>query len=394
MTKAAVATSLKADIAKATKEVVDAATMGMGADKAILCIVYAGVAHDQAKLHASLREALPGVPIVGASSQGVSSAKHTLETDRFVAIALLYSDTVKVKVASVASITQDPHSSGLALAQGLGLPTSGASTTLLWYDPLGGVNAKEVLRGLASGGHQHVYGGASGQPWGSMVRTFQYADGVVHTEGAVAVLIDGLMPVAELTHGAEAIGLTLQATRTEGNLVLELNGRPALDVWCEQLGVSAERNVDNTANWALGIRPPEDGPYEGLITRAPFALDHARRALVFQAPIPEGADVQVCVRTQSAVLGGAHAMGTRLAAALVGKHKVLALGFECGARPGPFLGKELAATETCDIQAKLPDNLPWLGMYAWGEIAPVAGVSEFHNFTFPLCVLCEPGTVS
>jgi hypothetical protein len=223
-----------------------------------------------------------------------------------------------------------------------------------------------------------------------MVRTFQYFNDSVLTSGAVAVAIDGLTPVAELTHGAEAIGLAMHATRTDGNTVLELDGRPALDVWCEQLGVAARLEVGNTANWALGIRPSGDGPYEGLITRAPFAFDHERGALVFQAPIPEGAEVQICIRTQNAVLGGARAMGTRLADALVGKRKVLALGSECGARPAPFLGRELAALEISEMQSKLPKSLPWLGMYAWGEIAPIGGCSEFHNFTFPLCVLCEP----
>jgi hypothetical protein len=394
MTKATVATSLKADIAKATQEVVATATAGMIGQQPILCIVYAGVAHDQVRLIESLCAALPGVPMVGASSQGVSVSETTFEADRFVGIALLYSDTVRVTVASVPSIAHDAYASGLALAKGLGKAQSESSTTLLWYDPLGGVNAEDVLRGMKDGGHNTVYGGASGQPWGRMVRTFQYADSAVFTDGAVAVLIDGLIPVAELTHGAEAIGLSLRATRTDGNAVLELNGRPALDVWCEQLGVSAEREVENSANWALGVRPPENGPYEGLITRAPMTLDHARKALIFQAHIPEGSDVQVCIRTQSAVLGGANAMGTRLAAALVGKRDILALGFECGARPAPFLGRELAAIEISDIQGKLRRSLPWLGMYAWGEIAPVAGVSEFHNFTFPLCVLCEPNAAS
>jgi small ligand-binding sensory domain FIST len=32
-------------------------------------------------------------------------------------------------------------------------------------------------------------------------------------------------------------------------------------------------------------------------------------------------------------------------------------------------------------------DAPWLGMLAWGEIAPVGGEPAFHNYTYPLVVL-------
>ena len=81
------------------------------------------------------------------------------------------------------------------------------------------------------------------------------------------------------------------------------------------------------------------------------------------------------------------AMATRLREAIGPATPVLALGFECGARPEPFLGHDLAHKEVCDIQRAIGADIPWLGMYAWGEIAPIGEVSYFHNYTFPLCVL-------
>lgn len=385
MTKASIGFSTKADLDRAVTEVLTDAP-----ERPILALVYAGIAHDQEALSRALRAALPGVPLVGASTQGVTTLGRSYEADRFIAVALFASETVGVRRAGVADITIAPRDAGRALAAGMGPPPTGPSTTLLFYDPLGGADVTELLGGLAEGGYPLIYGGASGQPWATMVRTYQYCDEDVYTKGAVAVTLDGLEPVAELTHGAEAIGLELRATRTAGNVVLELDERPALDVWCEQLGIDPARDVENTANWALGVVPDGPAPYEGVVTRAPFGFDQASRALIFQAPIASGSSVQVCVRTHPAVLNGAAAMAERLAAALVGRRPVLALSFECGARPAPFLGADLAETEIIGIQDRLPSDLPWLGMYAWGEIAPVGGKSDFHNYTFPLCVLCEP----
>ena len=77
------------------------------------------------------------------------------------------------------------------------------------------------------------------------------------------------------------------------------------------------------------------------------------------------------------------------AARLHGKAPILALSFECGARPRPFLGDEKALEEVRRIQASIGTDIPWLGMYPWGEIAPKAGRSSFSNFQFPLLVLCE-----
>ncbi|MCE9580306.1 MAG: FIST C-terminal domain-containing protein [Deltaproteobacteria bacterium] len=392
MTRAIAAVSTRAELRRAIAEVLD--PHGVAHDPPVLCLAYAGVAHDQAALLAALGAALPGTVIAGASSQGATLPGRALEADRFLAVLLLWSDRVTVRRAAVPAIGPDGFAAGQALAAGLGAPPAGPSTTLVFFDPLGGVDTAALCAGLAAGGYRRVYGGGAGQPWGRMVRTYQYAGTEVYTAGAVALTLDGLEAVADLTHGAEAIGLELVATRTEGNRVLELDGRPALDVWTEQLGVHPDGHVEHTANWALGVHPPAGVAYEGLLTRPPFAFDAAARALVFQAAIPTGARVQVCVRTRRAILDGAAAMGARLAGALVGRRPVAALAFEGGSRPAPFLSGEVASAVRADVQRQLPAGLPWLGRYAWGELAPLGDRTELHTYAFPVCILCEPGEPS
>jgi small ligand-binding sensory domain FIST len=81
-------------------------------------------------------------------------------------------------------------------------------------------------------------------------------------------------------------------------------------------------------------------------------------------------------------------MAGRLRERLADRTPLLALSFECAARARPFLGEELTRRELARMQAILGERLPWLGMYAWGEIAPVGDRTYFHNYTLPLGVVC------
>ena len=355
-----------------------------------LLIAYSGVAYDQHELFRALRD-VSGAPVVGGSSQGVSIPGKSVEQARFLGVAAI--SGVSCSVAGVDNIIE-ASSAGRELARGLGPAPSRPHATLLYYDPLCGANVQDLLDALADSGFPSIYGAATGQPWGKLVRTWQFLGDRVAEQGAAAVVIHDLELVADLTHGAEAVGLELTVTKADGNEVQEIDGRPALDVWCEQLGIeSVVMHQVNIANWALGVEPPDGEVYEGLITRAPFAFDEEKRALIFQAPITQGSRVQVCMRGDDKVYEGAMAMAKRMERALQGKDPILALGFECGARP-PFLGTERAAEEICSMQAVIGADIPWLGNYAWGEIAPIGSRTHFHNFTFPLCVLVHPAGIT
>jgi hypothetical protein len=72
---------------------------------------------------------------------------------------------------------------------------------------------------------------------------------------------------------------------------------------------------------------------------------------------------------------------------LRGRRPWAVLGFECGARTSPFLGEAGTLQENLALQATVASDVPWIGMMAWGEIAPAAGRPAFHNYTYPLLVL-------
>lgn len=357
----------------------------------IIAIVYSTVLYNHRQLLAGIRSVLGDVPLVGCSTQGISRTGGVDEIERVVGVAVLSGPGITAHVAKVEGIASDPEGSGRKLAQQLPAEQEGCPL-FVWYDPLTGTNVEALLNGLSSAGRKQVIGGGAGQLWGPIHRTFQFFGDEVCGDSIVGLHLDGVRILYDLTHGTEPLGLELTVTDAESNVLKRIDDQPALQVWAEQLGGGRENNVDDTAAWALGVQLPdgESAGYEGPITRAVFGFRSETQEIVLQAPIPMGTRVQLCHRTQAAVYDRAIEMAHRLRRRMEGRSPLLALSFECAARPRPFLGDEIAAAEVKTMQAILGTELPWLGYYAWGEIAPIGVRSYFHNYTFPLAVLVAP----
>ncbi|HEU4403683.1 MAG TPA: FIST N-terminal domain-containing protein [Polyangiaceae bacterium] len=362
----------------------------------LVAIAYATVSYDQREIVRGVRSALPGVRLVGASAQGISRAGAVEEIDRVVGVALVRSARVGARAARVAGVSADSAGAGRALAEALragGRGPADDEPVIVWYDPLARINVDALLGGLAEGGFPRVVGGGAGQPFGPTYKTYQYFDGEVLSDAAVALWLPGARLALGLSNGVEPVGFEVTVTDAFENAIRGLDGQPALDVWVEQFGGDGTHG-HNSAAWAFGLPVPEPlrDAYEGPIPRGFFGFDEKTREILLQAPIPPGTVVQVCHRTPRAVFDRAVEMGRRLKARLGGERPFLALSFECAARPAPFLGTARALEEVKQIQAELGPGLPWLGTYAWGEIAPIGPRSYVHNFTFPLCVVCDaPG---
>ena len=67
-----------------------------------------------------------------------------------------------------------------------------------------GANIQVLIDGLGEGGYTNLIGGASGQPWGPLAKTYQYFDGGVMNDSAVALKLTGVKSaIWETTHGVE-----------------------------------------------------------------------------------------------------------------------------------------------------------------------------------------------
>ena len=353
--------------------------------------------HDLAALLEGVRSRIPAeVTVCGCSSQGVV-ARNFFREDGFLAGAIGLGDPALVAVSAQAQDIQlDTIEKARAMARSLAdAPGGPPSAVILYYDPLSRVDVPTLIEGFRQVlPGSVVVGGGAGQPWGPMVKTYQLLGDTVSSGACVALGLSG--PFGVLTarsSGAESTGISMAVTRAEGNHLLEIDGQPALDVWLDMVGRDrSTNNVDDTAAWAVGVRNATDAPVDGeeqWTIMAAFGFDAERRSVILQGSVREGAQVLFHHRTVSAVSEGTQAMAERMRGRLAGRRAVAVLTFECGARVGPFLGQHESQLENKRLQDTMAPEAAWLGMLAWGEIAPSPVTSAFCNYTFPLLVLTE-----
>jgi hypothetical protein len=355
-----------------------------------LVMTYLTVNHDQPSYLRGMRERVGAkVPMLGCSAQGVIGNGRVRE-EGFAAGALaLGGEGISVAHARVPDIVQDTRHKGRLLGQKLReqLPEA-PKVVIIHYDPLCRVNIEVLLDELFELVHCDIVGGASSHAffYEELGSTYQYFDEEVASGAAVACAMSGEFGVdIGASHGCSPVGVQFTVTRARENVLLELNGRPAIAIWYDICGSELR---DSTA---LAIGLPTDGSpgQSEYLVRAAYALDKDTGGVVLGCTIPEGSRIMLHHRSTEHVLDGTLRMGEELREKLRGKTVRAALGFECGSRTRPFLGDEATLQENLALQRSVGEEAAWLGMTAWGEVFPTAGRPSFHNYSYPVVVLSD-----
>ena len=359
-------------------------------------LVYATVNHDQAEILRRLRSELGAeVAIVGCSVTGVAVRGDVREGGFLLAAMGLGGSDLRVAAAFERDIQTDTRSKGQRLGRTL-VSALGEDPKLTFacWDSLGGADLEQLFGGLNQGGAFPLIGGGAGQPFGPIVRTYQYFDEEVTTHAGVVLGLSGPFS-AEIgvSHGTSPTGVAMRLTRAEGTKLIEIDGRPAIDIWREVTGCTDDDVIDQDyfTAWAVGIerkvRGSDGAETPVYLVRMAIGFDPESKALIVPTAIPQGSRIVLHHRTTEAVFDGALSMGRELAARIEGTRPWAALGFECCARTSPFLGESATLQENLELQKIVAPDAPWLGMMAWGEAAPVGDLPAFHNYTYPLAIL-------
>jgi hypothetical protein len=368
------------------------AELGGATPKAV--IAYVTMNHDQPAVLEGVREGIgKDSLLIGCSVQGVVSNSTVTEDGFALGLMAFAGADLNCAVALEREVQTDPKEKGRRLAQRLKGDLKGEpKAVLVFYDPLAGMDVEAVLEGMRLEIDCPLVGGAAGQPWGPPKQTFQYWDREVLSHGVVAMALTGPFSVeVGICHGTSPTGIASVVTKAEGNQIVEIDGRKAVDVWRETTGCKAEDllHQSHLAAWAVGVEVKGQGGQVERLVRGAFGFTPDTGAIILQAAVPEGTRVMLHHRTIEHVMDGTKTMARELSTRLSGRKPWAVLGFECAARTYPFLGEANTNKEHEELRAAIAPTSPWLGMMAWGEIGPCAGRPAFHNYTYPLLLLVD-----
>ncbi len=222
--------------------------------------------------------------------------------------------------------------------------------------------------------------------------TFQIFDDKILQHSALALALHGGVRMDTITmHGCRPSTGYHRITRADGNTVLEINGRPTLDLIAEFMGQTAE-----TADFSeyplfitLGINQGEKfGKFreEDYLVRLCMDVDRERRGLTFFGDdLTEGTEVQLMRRNINFdyIAERSH----QLLEQSKPRRPFLALYIDCGGRAATYAGTELE--EAAEVQRVIGSDIPLLGWYVGCEIAKTRDRMQSHNWSGVLCLLSE-----
>lgn len=243
----------------------------------------------------------------------------------------------------------------------------------------------------------YLFGGLSS----SRQQGLQFAvsgDGTIRGHGAASGVFSGGLSgvvfgsevnmISRLTQGCKPVSPSHAVTDADNNVVVELDGEPALDVLLRDLSLSLERPQEallTMRNTLVGVVHPTELLDEAaqpahtavrqtglfgndVLVRHIVGLDPGRRGIAVAEFVERGAQLAFCQRNAAA----AKADLVRICAEIreeLESHDMVALGaiyISCTGRGGTHFGAPSAELQT--VRRALGD-IPLVGFFAGGEIA-------------------------
>lgn len=354
----------------------------------------ATAALQDALLVGSIRRFYPAAQIVGCSTAG-EICGGAVSDDSIVLTAIEFEHT-QVRTAEVSlSTIPDSHQAGEFLARALphtagdneGRQPESLAHVLVLSDGLS-VNGSALVRGLTD--HLpagiSITGGLAGDG-ARFAETLVFIRGVPQ-KGSIAVvgLYGSRLKIGFGSLGGwDPFGPERLVTRSQGNVLFELDGRPALALYKEYLGEHAKGLPATALLFPLSVRAaPGDTP----LVRTILAVDEHQQNMTFAGDIPEGARARLTNSNVDRLVDGA--IGAAQASRPVASAPPeLALLISCVGRK--LVLKQRVEEEVEGVRDVLGDRAVLAGFYSYGEIAPFSAGerSELHNQTMTITTFSE-----
>ena len=376
-----------------------------GIDDPDLVLLFGPEKHDPKQLSEAVRSVVgPRARLLGGPSMGIITRDYLGYNGFQVAVAVLKSDTASFDLFMASGMPVDEHETGRKLGAQMaeaGLPDD--ANMVLLYDSVKRSAAEglelnmatPLLRGIGEaldGRWPNItgVGVCDGMQWNP---NHQYFDDRIEQGAAMALLAHGggLRMDTIIMHGCKPSSAYHTITKAEDNVILGIDGKPALDAIDEITG--GDRSWEDYPLFlTLGLNKGDkwgDFVEEDYANRLCMAIDQERRGLVmFEPDLSEGDDVRLMRRTIDDFEYIQQRCEDLFARIGPDRTPVFALYIDCVARASAYCGSD--GEEGAEVQRFVGERCPLLGMYSGVEIAKVGSDVQALDWTGVLAVFSEP----
>jgi hypothetical protein len=403
-TIAGVGSSESPDSRAAGIETARAALREAGSDGCDLALLFHTAKHDPRQFHDGVRSVVgSSARLIGGYAGGIITRDYLGYDGYQSAVAVLSSDTVKIDMFIEHGLNEHgEHEIGRRLGRQIRSKWYHGKPGLIYmYDSVKSFSATggfdmnigtHLMEGLSesldswpSAAGMGMIGNIQFNP------TFQFFDDQIVQQAAMALVLHGSSRLDTIVmHGCKPASAYHTVTRADRNVVLEIDGKPALDAVAKMLGPDSDRGwQDYPLFITLGVNKGKKfGEYkeEEYANRLCMAIDQQRRGLVmFEPDLTPGTEIQLMRR--SVDFDYIRQRAQQLHDDLGPRKPFLALYIDCMGRAASYCGSD--GEEGAEVQKVIGSQMPLLGMYTGVELGAVGGRQQALDWSGVLCVFSE-----
>jgi hypothetical protein len=186
--------------------------------------------------------------------------------------------------------------------------------------------------------------------------------------------------------GWSPFGIERLITKSKNNILYELDGKPALDLYKEYLGEYSNGLPSTGLYFPLTVRSKDNNH---TFVRTILGIDELQKALIFAGDVPEGHYAKLMTANCTNLIEGS------LQAAEVSLESIglsnanLAILVSCVGRK--LVLNQMASEEIDAVRSILGNETIFTGFYSYGEISPLnrETICELHNQTMTITLIRE-----
>ena len=333
----------------------------------------------------TLRRHYPTAHVLGCSTAG-EIAGTQVRDDSVVATAVRFEHTRIQGTSTRIDNADDSFAAGSRLAGAL---TAEGLVHVFVLSEGTNVNGSTLVAGLARHLPESVTvtGGLAGDG-ARFEETLVFWDGAPERNTVAALGLYG--PRLRVGYGSlggwDPFGPERLITRSKGNVLYELDGRSALDLYKTYLGDHANELPASALLFPLSLRENEgDVP----VVRTILAIDEASQSMTFAGDVPVGAYARLMKANFDRLIDGATGAARTSHQALGAGSPELAILISCVGRK--LVLKQRIEEEVEAVRDVLGERTALTGFYSYGELSPFTPSArcELHNQTMTITTLSE-----
>ncbi len=374
MLKVAVGHSNDPNSAEAVQEVLEQCQKSLAGERPQAGLLFAAVDFDHSLILNRINQAFPGIELIGGTTDGEMSSVLEFQQDSLT-LMVFSADDIEIRAA----VGRDVHENPIAIAHQAVESAKQAFTTPVKFcitTPESiTTNSSSIVQGLKLAlGSTPVFGGATADRRDAK-RDYQFFKTEVLSDSVPVLLFAGnIMFSHGVASGWHPIGKRGIVTKSDGNIVYEIDAKPALEFYSYYF----EHFTPDAAH-PLAVFPPGEDKF---FLRGVTSYDPELGSLTTSGGVPEGSTVQIAEASQEDILTASRSSFSDAWENYPGEEPTAAIFFSCAWRRwilGSRTNQEYKA-----IATYLKQPLPSCGFYTYGEIAPLreSGQTFFHNTTF------------